>query len=161
MKINTQYYNEFWAFLKSNGIKNFTPDEVLNCEENSNGTIKQDADSGVYNDPPHQKIWEACIPVLKTLEEVRDELGIYIVVNSFWRDHHYNRVVGGTANSYHTKFIAADIVPHYKNGRLYPIIAFYDYLDKKLGDAWGLQEYDNRVHIDSREEKYRKTYYRR
>ena len=43
------------------------------------------------------------------LEEIRDEFGKPIVVNSGYRSPEHNKNIGGAKNSYHVKGMAADI----------------------------------------------------
>ncbi|WP_418308481.1 YcbK family protein, partial [Parasutterella sp.] len=47
------------------------------------------------------------------LEEIRDEFGKPIVVNSGYRSPEHNKNIGGAKNSYHVKGMAADIRPQH------------------------------------------------
>lgn len=88
--------------------------------------------------------------LLDVLEEIREHFGKEVYVNSGYRTPKWNEKVGGTANSYHCKGMAADIVV---KGRSSMEVARYA---SSIMDEGGVIRYTNFTHIDVREAKYRK-----
>jgi len=70
------------------------------------GTVNQ----GVRLRPPPAELARNIIPTLVRLETIRRAVG-RIRVTSGYRDPEYNRAVGGTPGSLHTRFNAVDLVP--------------------------------------------------
>ena len=48
--------------------------------------------------------------LVEYLQKIRDYFGMPVTINSGYRCAKHNKAVGGVANSYHTKGMAADIV---------------------------------------------------
>ena len=79
--------------------KNFTLSEFVNSQTASKNNIDN-------------SIPEVLIPSIKVVAEylqlIRDSIGVPIVVTSGYRSSKLNKLVGGTANSAHTRGEAAD-----------------------------------------------------
>jgi uncharacterized protein YcbK (DUF882 family) len=65
---------------------------------------------GLNTDPPPE-LWQNSIPLLKTVDHLRAICGSRIVITSAYRSPAYNRAIGGANESWHTKFLAADLIP--------------------------------------------------
>lgn len=88
--------------------------------------------------------------LLDLLEEIRNHFNAQVIINSGYRTPSWNSKVGGTPNSYHCKGMAADIVV---KGHSSKEVAKYADSIMKQG---GIIRYTNFVHVDVRENKYRK-----
>lgn len=91
-----------------------------------------------------------CTELIETLEKIRNHFQAPCKINSGYRTPNHNAKVNGTGNSYHCKGMAADIVV---KGHSPKEVA--KYADNIL-DKGGVIRYTNFVHIDVRENKYRK-----
>ena len=88
--------------------------------------------------------------LLDVLEKIRKHFDAEVHINSGYRTPKWNEKVGGTANSYHCKGMAADIwVKNHTNVE----VARYA---NSIMEKGGIIRYKNFTHIDVREEKYRK-----
>lgn len=85
------------------------------------------------------------------LEILRNKIKKPIIVTSGYRTPQWNAKCGGAKYSYHMRGMAADIRV---NGMTAKEIA--DKLDKITPDECGIIVYDNWVHFDVRNKKYRK-----
>ena len=81
------------------------------------------------------------------LQKIRNHFGKAVTINSGYRCAKHNKAVGGSANSYHTKGQAADIVV---KGVKPAEVAKYA---ESIG-VLGIGLYDNFVHIDTRKSKF-------
>lgn len=88
--------------------------------------------------------------LLETLEKIRNHFNAPVIINSGYRTPSWNSKVNGSANSYHCKGMAADIVV---KGHSSGDVAKYADSIMKQG---GVIRYTNFVHVDIREERYRK-----
>lgn len=88
--------------------------------------------------------------LIETLEEIRKHFNAPVIINSGYRTPSWNSKVNGAPNSYHCKGMAADIVV---KGHSSQEVA--KYADKIMKQG-GVIRYTNFVHIDVREERYRK-----
>lgn len=88
--------------------------------------------------------------LLEVLENIRKHFNAPVIINSGYRTPNWNRKVNGAENSYHCKGMAADIVV---KGHSSKEVA--EYADSIM-EQGGVIRYTNFVHIDVREEKYRK-----
>lgn len=84
--------------------------------------------------------------LVEHLQKIRTHFGVPVVINSAYRCEKHNKAVGGAANSYHTKGMAADIVV---TGVKPLEVARYA---ESIG-ILGIGLYDDFVHIDTRENK--------
>lgn len=91
-----------------------------------------------------------CEELIATLETIRNHFNAPVIINSGYRTPSWNAKVGGTPNSYHCKGMAADIVV---KGHSSKEVAKYADSIMKQG---GIIEYTNFVHVDVRENRYRK-----
>lgn len=92
-----------------------------------------------------------CPDLIETLEIIRKILKAPVVINSGYRTPEWNRKVGGAKCSYHMKGMAADItVKGHSTNEVAEIAS------RILGNHGGVIRYTNFVHIDVREEHYRK-----
>jgi uncharacterized protein YcbK (DUF882 family) len=94
-----------------------------------------------------------CTELLETLEKIRNHFNAPCTINSGYRTPKHNAKVSKSkqgGNSYHCKGMAADIVV---KGHSSKEVA--KYADSIL-DKGGVIQYTNFVHIDVRENKYRK-----
>ena len=88
--------------------------------------------------------------LLKILEDVREHFNQPVTINSGNRCYEYNKRIGGSAKSQHTKGKAADIVV--KGVKPQEV---YDYLNDKYPKTFGMGNYKTFTHIDSRNLKAR------
>lgn len=88
--------------------------------------------------------------LIETLEKIRNHFDAPVIINSGYRTPSYNSKVNGAPNSYHCKGMAADIVV--KGHRSREVAKYADSIMKQ----GGIIRYTNFVHIDVREEQYRK-----
>jgi uncharacterized protein YcbK (DUF882 family) len=88
--------------------------------------------------------------LMNILEEIRNHFNAPVIINSGYRTPSWNSKVGGTPNSYHCKGMAADIVV---KGHSSKEIAKYA---DSIMEQGGIIRYTNFVHVDVREERYRK-----
>ncbi len=84
------------------------------------------------------------------LQELRDELGASITIDSGCRCLKHNTTIGGEPHSQHLLGAAADIKVSGITTK-----TIYDLLDKKYPNSHGLGLYATWVHIDVRENKAR------
>ena len=85
---------------------------------------------------------------LRLADEVRDFVGAPIAPSSGARCCEYNRLIGSTDQSQHTRSRAMDLPVSYPR-------AVYDWLCESYPDAYGFGLYRSFVHIDSRRDKSR------
>lgn len=78
-----------------------------------------------YNVPSSMEHVENLCTLADFLNEVREEFGEPIVVNSAYRTPIVNKLVGGVSNSFHLEGRAADIRPSYS-----PSVDFYSELER-------------------------------
>ena len=88
--------------------------------------------------------------LIGVLEEVREHFKTSIKINSAARCLKYNRLIGSTDSSQHTKGRAADIVVQNVSSR-----DVFNYLDSKYPNKLGLGRYSTFTHIDTRNGKAR------
>lgn len=65
--------------------------------------------TGLDNTPSEQEIENLRLLCVNILQPVREKLGIPITVTSGYRSPAVNKAVGGSATSYHSKGMAADL----------------------------------------------------
>lgn len=88
--------------------------------------------------------------LIAVLEDIRKHFGQYVIILSGCRCKRHNQDVGGREFSFHLKAKAADFcVAHV------PAPLVYSYLDQKYPHTFGLGRYEDRVHLDVRQEKAR------
>lgn len=83
--------------------------------------------------------------LVDVLQDVRDHFGKPITITSGNRCVDHNKKVGGALNSYHVRGRAADIVVHGVLPR-----EVFTYLDSKYPNMYGLGNYSNFTHVDTR-----------
>lgn len=94
--------------------------------------------------------------LVNLLQHIRDELGVSLKINSGYRTPTYNKQIGGSSNSQHTKGTAADV---YTDGVDPLIIAWI--ADKYLDDMGGVElgsygvTNNGYVHVDVRNGHWR------
>lgn len=88
--------------------------------------------------------------LVEVLEKIRNNFNAPVIINSGYRTPSWNSKVGGAPNSYHCKGMAADIVVKGHSSR--EVAKYADSIMKQ----GGVIRYTNFVHIDVREERYRK-----
>ena len=88
--------------------------------------------------------------LIDVLEEIRAHFNAPVIINSGYRTPSWNSKVNGAPNSYHCKGMAADIVV---KGHSSKEVAKYA---DSIMEQGGVIRYTNFVHVDVREEKYRK-----
>lgn len=92
-----------------------------------------------------------CRELLQVLEEIRVHFNSPVIINSGYRTPAWNTKVGGAGNSYHCKGMAADIrVKGYTSKEV------AEYASEIMKNHGGVISYTNFVHVDVREDKYRK-----
>lgn len=88
--------------------------------------------------------------LIETLEKIRTHFNAPVIINSGYRTPSWNSKVNGTGNSYHCKGMAADIVV--KGHSSQEVARYAD----SIMEQGGVIKYENFVHVDVREERYRK-----
>lgn len=92
--------NDFDAFVAGLGLRYFTSDELL---------AKTDR---AFNTAPPARLWANIAPTILVLDQLRDDLGAAIRINSVYRSHEYNRRLRGSVPlSQHVAFNAIDFSP--------------------------------------------------
>lgn len=91
-----------------------------------------------------------CKELVTILETIREHFNAPVKINSGYRTPSWNNQVNGASNSMHCKGMAADIVV---KGHSSQEIAEYA---NSIMEQGGIIKYTNFVHIDVREERYRK-----
>lgn len=102
----------------------------------------------VKNNYPPRALWPNFLPTLRIIDDLRVTIGKPITITSSYRSPAYNKAVGGAPQSYHKKFVAADIqvastTPH----EVYKILRLWREQGKFSG---GLGLYPTFVHVDTR-----------
>jgi len=89
---------------------------------------------------------------MELLEQMRQELGFPLIINSGYRCFEHNTEIGGAPKSWHMLF-ATDAQPEWGNGFAQRLRAMYKVA---LVQDWGGIIYHNTfLHLDLRPEKYR------
>ena len=88
--------------------------------------------------------------LLNVLEKIRNHFDAPVIINSGYRTPSWNAKTNGAPNSYHCKGMAADIVIKGHSSR--EVAKYADSIMKQ----GGVIRYTHFVHVDVREEKYRK-----
>lgn len=123
---------------------------ILNQTNNDRLTQHFKAEEFRCKDGTKEFLWAP--ELLAVLETIRNHFNEPVIINSGYRTPTWNTKVGGTKNSYHMKGMAADIVVKNHNSK-----EVAEYASKVLGElGGGVIKYSNFVHIDVREQKYRK-----
>lgn len=91
-----------------------------------------------------------CIELIDVLEKIRNHFSAPVIINSGYRTPSWNSKVNGAQNSYHCKGMAADIIVKGHSSR-----EVAKYADSVM-EQGGIIKYTNFVHVDVREERYRK-----
>lgn len=91
-----------------------------------------------------------CRELIAILETIREHFNAPVKINSGYRTPSWNSRVNGAPNSMHCKGMAADIVV---KGHSSEEVAKYA---DSIMDNGGVMKYTNFVHVDVREERYRK-----
>lgn len=88
--------------------------------------------------------------LIEILEKIRNNFDTPVIINSGYRTPSWNSKVNGAPNSYHCKGMAADIVV--KGHSSQKVAKYAD----SIMEQGGVIRYTNFVHVDVREERYRK-----
>lgn len=88
--------------------------------------------------------------LIEVLEKIRKHFNAPVIINSGYRTPSWNSKVNGSPNSYHCKGMAADI--EVKGHSSQEVAKYAD----KIMEQGGIIKYTNFVHVDVREEKYRR-----
>lgn len=121
---------------------------ILNQTTNDRLTQHFKAEEFRCKDKTKEFLWAP--ELLTILEKIRNHFDKPVIINSGYRTPSWNREVGGTPNSYHCKGMAADIVV--KGHRSQEVAKYAD----SIMEQGGIIKYTNFVHVDVRENKYRK-----
>lgn len=122
---------------------------ILNQTNNDRLTQHFKAEEFRCKDGTKEFLW--AIELLEVLETIRNHFNEPVIINSGYRTPTWNTKVGGAKNSYHVKGMAADI--RVKNVSPKKVAEF---TSKYMKDHGGVICYTNFVHVDVREEYYRK-----
>lgn len=95
-----------------------------------------------------EQVENLCV-LVSFLDEVREEFGEPIVVNSGYRSDIVNKKVGGVRTSLHLQGRAADIRPLYENGKEYysELQRLYAILHDKKDELSELIYYKTFIHV--------------
>lgn len=121
---------------------------ILNQTNNDRLTQHFKAEEFRCKDKTKEFLWAP--ELLEILETIRNHFDAPVIINSGYRTPSWNAKIGGTANSYHCKGMAADIVV---KGHSSKEVAKYA---DSIMVTGGVIRYTNFTHIDVREKKYRK-----
>lgn len=100
------------------------------------------------NSYPPRRIWPNILPTMHVLDDLREELGVPILLTSTYRSPEYNRRVGGAARSQHMEFRAADIqATGTSPQRVFDTLKMFRSQGRFAG---GLGRYNTFTHIDTR-----------
>lgn len=101
------------------------------------------------NLPVHMEHVENLVCLADFLNDVREEFGEPIIVNSAFRTPVVNQLVGGVPNSLHLFGRAADIRPEYApaNDYKWRLLNLYQILKRSEDDLSELIMYDNFIHL--------------
>lgn len=91
----------FSTLVQSWGLRHFEPSEFLARVGSRRGRAT--------NQPPPEHLWRNMQATAIVVDELRERLGVPIVITSAYRSPAYNRAVGGATFSQHKKFKALDI----------------------------------------------------
>lgn len=125
---------------------------ILNQTNNERLSQHFKAEEFRCKDKTKEFLWSPELIII--LETIRSYFKAPIIINSGYRTPRWNSKVNGAPNSYHCKGMAADIVV---KGHSSKEVA--EYASKLMDDfenKGGVIKYTNFVHIDVREERYRK-----
>ena len=114
------------------------------------GNLSEHFKAKEFQSKDKNKYMLVCEELIAVLETIRNHFDAPVIINSGYRTPSWNSKVNGASNSYHCKGMAADIVV---KGHSSEEIAKYADSIMKQG---GIIKYTNFVHVDVREEKYRK-----
>ena len=122
---------------------------IINQTNNDQLTQHFKAEEFRCKDGTKEFLW--AFELLEVLETIRNHFNEPIIINSGYRTPTWNTKVGGAKNSYHMKGMAADI--RVKNVSPKEVAKFASEYMKNHG---GVICYTSFVHVDVREEYYRK-----
>ena len=89
---------------------------------------------------------------MEKLEQMRQELGFALIINSGYRCPEHNKEVSESTRSWHLLF-ATDVRPNWGKGFKQKVKAIYKIA---LAQKWGgIGYYSNRIHLDMRPEEAR------
>lgn len=134
-----------WAKLSSNPIRNPIVEYSLKKDGNIKITANFSVKEFACKDGSDTILIDTAF--IKELQKIRDYFKAPVTINSGYRTAAYNKKVGGSANSYHMKGQAFDIVV---KGKTPAEVAAYAY---SIGIP-GIIQYNTFVHVDSRATKY-------
>lgn len=131
----------FEAWFRRQGFEHFNAAEFTSYFETER--------RGVRNSYPPREMWANIIPTLRIVDELREVLGVPVVILSSYRSPTYNKPIDGAATkSYHMKFQALDIaVSGYPPKKVHAMLRRWRDEGKFKG---GLGLYSTFVHIDTR-----------
>lgn len=134
----TPFTDRLDAYLAGAGIRHFSAREIAQVGRVAGAARLQE---------PHSRLWPNILPTLRVLEWLRAELGGKpIQVHSGYRDHEYNRAIGGEAASLHLSFNAIDFSASGHEPREVAQMLAVHPDAKRLG----IGLYSRFVHLDSR-----------
>lgn len=121
---------------------------ILNQANNDRLSQHFKAEEFRCKDKTKEFLWSP--ELLAVLEIIRNNFNAPVIINSGYRTPSWNSKVNGEPNSYHCKGMAADIVVKGHSSR--EVAKYAD----SIMEQGGVIRYTNFVHIDVREERYRK-----
>jgi uncharacterized protein YcbK (DUF882 family) len=121
---------------------------ILNQTNNDRLTQHFKAEEFRCKDKTEEFLWAP--KLLEVLEAIRNHFDTPVIINSGYRTPSWNSKVNGAPNSYHCKGMAADIVV---KGHSSKEVAKYA---DSIMEQGGIIRYNNFVHVDMREKRYRK-----
>lgn len=95
-----------------------------------------------------------CKELVTILETIREHFNEPVIINSGYRTPSWNIRVNGAPNSMHCNGMAADIIVKGHSSR--EVAKYASELMDGLENKGGVIRYTNFVHVDVREERYRK-----
>tara|TARA_R110002020_G_scaffold85618_1_gene211185 strand:+ start:1511 stop:1945 length:435 start_codon:yes stop_codon:yes gene_type:complete len=136
-EVDVEAYEAFLAGLR---LRYFTPREITRYAEAARGDVK--------NGLPAEDLWENIVPTLWTLDQLRHYIKRPIRLTSLYRNEKYNKVCGGSRNSFHKQNIAID----FQVDGMSPNAAFNQLLRMRKTGCFvgGLGQYPTFTHVDTR-----------
>lgn len=132
----------FESFHYAIGLKHFAARELLTATDHFK--------DGVKNSPPPPGLWRNIIETARVLDELRKHLSAPIIITSTYRNESYNKAIGGSPNSRHTRYNALDFYSqHVKPDVLAQTLLSWRAEGRFRG---GVGTYPSFVHLDTRGE---------
>lgn len=132
--------DQYAKFLKGLRTRYFSPQEIIRYADISR--------HGVKNSLPPEDLWDNLVPTINVLDAMRHYIKRPIRLTSIYRSKEYNKICGGSRNSFHMQNAAID----FQVEDMSPIAAFNQLLKMRKAGCFvgGLGQYPTFTHVDTR-----------